>query len=472
MNSTLWSVLESALREQRILGPRSEELASKIEAFCEKLDQAEVATQELIGISFENGVDCIAAYFAAAKQNLVVAPLPLTLPENERLTLWNRLQVRWVLTAQGLQKISEFKNPLVWPGEIHWVMHSSGSTGIPKAIPLTWSAVQKNAYDVAELLQLKKNEIHFGSMSQCYTNGLYNSFLLPLVIGANMVITPLASALKFKDYAQLLKEFQPEIIWTNPTVLKMMHRSLNAQDLQKTRFLISCTAPLTQTDCIEAERYFQKPVLQSYGLTETLIVTIERPERSAQSEFSAGAVVGGASAIKIRGDSVLEIQNGAVTPGYVEIAGPNIKFLPTNGGESARRFVSSDLMCFNQNKDLEMIGRVSNMINVDGVKISAEQIENFLLSQPGIAQAAVVRLPFKDGRERPLAFIKSFKNQIEDSIAARDQILNHCASHLGAKARPFSLVMVDEIPLNSSGKVDRLEISKRYSALISKMAES
>jgi acyl-coenzyme A synthetase/AMP-(fatty) acid ligase len=140
------------------------------------------------------------------------------------------------------------------------------------------------------------------------------------------------------------------------------------------------------------------------------------------------------------------------------------------GGKSNEIFVSSDLVTTNAKGDIEITGRVSNMINVDGVKISAEQIEGFLVSQPGILQAAVIRLALKDGRERPLAFIASEKR---DSLhSSQDKILDACASKLGAKARPHSLVLVDHIPVNSSGKVDRIEVSRLYKDLLSKMAET
>lgn len=459
------SIFEAALREQRILGPGSDRIQNQIQFYTEAFRAAGFRPRQLIGMSFENGVDCIAAYIAAAKYDLVVAPLPPTLPEKERQQLWERLKISHILDSKGLISIADYSPAPLWPDDIYWIMHSSGSTGIPKPIPLAWSAIQKNARDVGNLLQLKPNEIHFGSMSQCYTNGLYNSFLLPLVLQSKMVITPLASALRFKDYSELLKTFQPEIIWTNPTVLKMMMKFLSADDLKNTRMLVSCTAPLTKVDCLVAEAHFQKPVLQSYGLTETLIVTVERPERNAASEFSAGAVVGGPSAVHIRNDGLLIIENGAVTRGYAEVCDHEINFDLSEGGLSQKTFVSSDLVKLNLSGDLEITGRVSNMINVDGVKVSAEQIESFLTSQPGISQAAVVRIAFKDGRERPLAFVKA-------AGISKDQILDHCASSLGSKARPHSIVIVDEVPVNASGKVDRIEISRRYSELMTQLAEA
>lgn len=464
MRPSLVDILESALKDQRVLGCSLSELQTKIESITQDFRRHELQPRELIGISFENGIDCIAAYFAAARYDLVVSPLPQSLPESERHLLWKRLPIRFTLSEKGLarfQEISAFSN---WTKDIFWVMHSSGSTGIPKAIALTWSAVYQNAKDVQELLSLKPGETHFGSMSQCYTNGLYNSFLLPLAIQAKMVITPLASALKMKNYCDLFKQYRPEIIWTNPTVLKMMMKNLSAVDLEHSRMFVSCTAPLTHTDAVAAEKHFQKPVLQSYGLSETLIVTAERPDRDVTRDYSAGAIVGGRSAIRVQDNGLLEIQNGAVTPGYIEWKDESLKLDLPDGGETSKRFISSDLIKLNSNGDLEITGRLSNMINVDGVKVSAEQIENFLISQPGISQAAVIRLTMTNGRERPLAFIKG-------SQTPAKELLDLCAAELGTKARPHSVIKVDEIPVNSSGKVDRIETARRYSDLISKMAD-
>src|SRR6185503_17727481 len=122
------------------------------------------------------------------------------MPEKLRRKLWNELGCRYAFEEKsGVQDLSG-RDPISWPADVHWVMHSSGSTGLPKAIPLTYAAVEKNAKDVMAFLNLGSDLIHLGSMSACYTNGLFNSFLVPILTGGKTLIGPVFSILKLSAY--------------------------------------------------------------------------------------------------------------------------------------------------------------------------------------------------------------------------------------------------------------------------------
>ena len=231
-----------------------------------------------------------------------------------------------------------------------------------------------------------------------------------------------------------------------------MIRQADPEIVSRSRALISCTAPLSQKNCLAAENKFGIPVLQSYGLTETLIVSLEQLGRRAETQFSAGMIAGGASSVRFT-DNVLVIQNNAVSPGYVQRRGATLQF-KFDKGKPGMVFKSGDLGRLDEGGRLHITGRETNVINIDGVKVSPEQIEEVLNGFKDIEEAVVLGVPDQRGTERPVAVIRSTGSPDLDNLA------DACARRLGAKARPATILVVDSIPTTENEKVDRSKIKE------------
>jgi acyl-coenzyme A synthetase/AMP-(fatty) acid ligase len=239
----------------------------------------------------------------------------------------------------------------------------------------------------------------------------------------------------------------------------MLARNPSAGDFRDVRVLISCTAPLDQRLCVTAEAAFGRPVLQSFGTTETLIVSVESPGRDAATAFSSGQIVGGARAVSLDrdggSDGVLRIHNGAVTPGYATCAGGRVEMSLPGGGIPGQLFVSGDLARLTAAGNLEIVGRTTNVINVGGVKISVEQMEEVLRSDPSVIDAAVAALAGADGDEKPMAFV-SARGPVD-----KQRLIDACVQRLGSKARLADIRVVPAIPLTANGKIDRVALTKK-----------
>lgn len=450
----------AALSARRLFDGEGALQAQSCEARARLLEAAGVRSRQGVAICLENGRACIEAYIAVSLLDAVAVPLPPTLPQEERLRLWLQLGCSTLIDATGVRAISLYSEQApLWPADIHWVMHSSGSTGVPKAIPLTFSAALNNAEDVMRALGITGEVTHLGSMSQCYTNGLYNSFLLPILTGGRAYVGPIASVMGLGAYRNALRKAKAKVLWVNPAVVAILTKRGDADDVQDANVLISCTAPLDQGVCETAERVLRRPVLQSYGLTETLIVSIEASGRSVAEEFSAGLPISGPGSVHRNADGVLEITNRAVTPGYVTLTAGGLRFeLPS--GHSGQSFLAGDLVEFDSGGRLHIRGRSSAVINVAGVKVSAEQLEEALREWPGVINAAVVAMSLSEGLTRPAALLET--SQEMDFAAIGD----HCAGLLGPAARLAAIRCVDRIPLTANGKVDR----RAASALLTRTA--
>ncbi len=420
--------------------------------------------REAIGVSLDNGKLCTSILIALSYSNLVACPLPPTMPKIERDELWKKLGIRFAFTGTKPESINENQAPIVWPEEIGWIVHSSGSTGIPKAIALSEKSILKNAFDTMNALSVSKNisELtHIGTMSQCYTNGLFNSFLIPVITEGRAVIGPVVSGLKFTKFAEMIDVHQPDILWVNPAVVKMFIKAKRKPRLKKNAVFISCTSPLSQADCIEAEKLFETSVVQSYGLSETLIVSIERIGRNPAEEFSSGSIISPEVSIQ---NSQIVISNGAVTPGYAQVSGAKIEFSLPDGGTPGIRYITNDFGRIDSQNRLYIEGRSSNVINVDGAKISPEALEDIMKQHPLIKDIAVCGV-WDDGREKPIAVLEGEKKINDEELA---QI---CIQHFGVKARPAAFVSVSALPRTSNGKLDRVRL-KQEAAQLYKSAEN
>ncbi|MBM3558048.1 MAG: long-chain fatty acid--CoA ligase, partial [Alphaproteobacteria bacterium] len=356
---------------------------------------------------------------------------------------------RYAIVEAEIAPIDPDRAPVTWPETIGWIVHSSGSTGLPKAVPLTVEAVAKNAADTMEILGLPGAIRHYGCASHCYTNGLYNSFLVPLLTGGAAMVHPVASALTLRRWIAGAIRHRAELLWVNPTVVRLLIRGSGRQALPDARLFVSCTAPLGAEEALLAEARFGRPVLQSWGLSETLITTIEQPDRDAGTEFSCGLPLGGAAAVRVE-DGALVIENGAVMPGYAAVEGDRPIFSFPNGIPS-RVFVTEDLGEIDAGGRVRITGRSSATANIQGEKLSLAQIEASLRDLVGVTKAIAVAVPDPSSGERVAILLRS------DSRVTSDAVADHIASRIGPRARPTSVRVVETLPLTANGKPDRIK---------------
>lgn len=447
-NGRLADLMVNAVKEGRILTLDGAMTMFDIESEMNAFRKCGIRPREAVGMCFDNGPKCIATYIALVCLEAVPVPQAPGVPEKLRAELWTGLGCRYAAEKNGITRLSSGTNSPPWPEDVLFVVHSSGSEGIPKAIPLTANALWRNAEDVVAMLGIDRDILHLGSMSQCYTNGLYNSFVLPLMTGGRVLVGPVASALNMRLYVRTIREGRPGLVWINPTALTLLRRSCLPSDVSSVKLFVSCTAPLSQEDCIESETAFQKPVLQSYGLSETLIVSIELPNRNARNEFSVGMAVGGPESVSVGPDGALMVQNGAVMPGYATVENSKIMFRSPNGVPGTS-FAAGDVARVDSAGRLFVMGRRSGAINVSGAKVGMEQIENVLLGFPAVVGAAVAAVADRQGQERPAAVVQT-KGPVN-----LDELADKCAELLGPHARPVSIRLVPEIPTTANGKIDR-----------------
>lgn len=459
MSASLAEVFAGAFRDGRIRQGGvavSDGDTRKLEALAKA---AGLQSREPIGVSFENGPMCIAAYGAAAMFGAVAAPLPPSMSADQQKALWRGVGCRFAFTSEGLVDLSPDQPRVIFPDGVDWILFSSGSTGEPKAIAASLEQFRWNGQKTIEILGLRENALHLGSMSQCYTNGLFNSFMLPLLTDGSCELGPVVNGLAVRRFIQLVRDFSPQVLWVNPTVIQLLMSAADASLFANVGHIVSCTAPLPQSVAIEFEDKFKHKVLQSYGLSETLITTLERPDSDVRTQYSAGVPVGGTGDLSLAPDGRMVVHNGAVTKGYITVANGAVT-LSLPDGKPGEEFIAQDLAEIADDGRVTIAGRLGQVLNVGGHKLGVERLEAALQSHRNVDAAVVVPLPDKRFGERIAALVEV------SSAVDKSELAQICVDRYGSFARPAELFFVEAIPVTANGKIDR----QKAAALVSQLS--
>ena len=327
----------------------------------ERLDHQLTQKNNIIGISEKNGLSVLSKVIYAIQNNMIPA---LITPDYEKPFILNAFKK--IGASQAFINNYNYKLPKVtWEKKnFNIIMHSSGSTGVPEALAIAFSSFKENTKQVSNFLNLNNKDIHLGTFSFCYMSGFYNAFLLPILSKGTPIISEQFSIFKIKKFLNTIQNYKPSIIWTSPYVINALisFSEIKKKNFSSIKYFVSCTASLSKELKYRFEKKFDLPVLQSYGLCETLINTIQDINLK-NKDSSVGKNIGRKDSIKVNSRKIIIISNNCLYKGIIE--GVN-KLHPKNLKKNS--FYTNDLSFFNKNNNVHISGRQNNVINLDGKK--------------------------------------------------------------------------------------------------------
>ena len=403
--------------------------------------------RRVVGVRGPNSAETLLRIFAVIRKGGIPAPFA---PDTEDKVVRNCLDrigacLLWDLESgwEELDGLTTHKSGF------DLIMHSSGSTGYPKPLAIRLAAMHRNSLDVARFLGLSQSDIHLGTFSHCYMSGLYNATILPLVTGATTIAAPQLNPASLANFVEIVQRYRPSVLWLSPLAVRILTslRGIHEDLFKSLRFAISCTAPLPAGIQSAFEEKFRCPIIESYGLCETLITTIERPGASVPG--SVGKAIGPKNAVTCDEDGQVLVANGAHFTGYLDGGPPKVGMVPVEPYETG------DIGHFDNLGNLFITGRLSEVINLDGIKISPEKIEAVLNLFPGVAGSAVVPKVDQTGRTTMTALV-ACSNELLSPLAA------HVAANLPSPQQPNSYKAVAALPLTANGKLDRIKLKREF----------
>ena len=346
------------------------------------------------------------------------------------------------------------------PGDTALLLHTSGTTARPKLVPLTHANLVASARSVARTLRLGPADTCLNVMPLFHIHGLAGVLLASLRAGAAVVAAPGFHAMRFFRWLGTSKPTWYSAVPTmHQAVLQRSARNRKALASHTLRLIRSSSAALPPTVLADLEDRFGCPVIEAYGMTEAAHQMASNPlPPGRRKPGTVGLADGPEVAVMDPSGSLLP----AGATGEVVIRGPNVTAgYVENPAANAAAFTDGWFRTGDQGfRDGEgyftITGRLKELINRGGEKISPREIDEALLQHPAVTQAVAFAAPHsKLGEEIGAAIVLG-----QGSRLTRHQIREFVAERLAAYKVPRIVLFVESIPKGPSGKLKRVGLAR------------
>lgn len=340
------------------------------------------------------------------------------------------------------------------------IFYTSGTTGEPKAVPITNENLLTNiAACIAHIQELSDDDVFLNVLPNYISFGFVTAALLPLVAGVRQVI--LTSFMPPDAVMSAMRDAQVTVVPAVPTMISLLFGAAARGFLppKSLRCIISGGDSLPQGFYERSAQELGTVLLQGYGLTEATAVVAMTPDAAARKHDSVGTLMANVEA-EIRGD------DGEVLPhsseGQLWLRGPSIaKSYYRDDTLTAERFVdgwfsTGDIARFDEEGYLFLMSRASDVIFVGGFKVYALEVERALLEHPAVAEAAVIGIPRSISGEIVKAFILLKKGE----KTTPKELIQFSRKKLSYYKVPRIVEFLHEMPRSSTGDILKRKLEK------------
>lgn len=460
----------------------------------QSLRSAGIGASDRVAIVLPNGPEMAAAFVTVA-QSATTAPLNPAYKEDEFAFYLEDLKARAIIVKAGndgparaaadrfdmivieltatepagtftlssdVTGIAADINPTT--DDIALILHTSGTTSRPKIVPLLQSNVAASAENTRASLALTPEDRCLNVMPLFHIHGLIAAVSASITAGASISCAPGFDALKFYGW---LEEVDPTWYTAVPTmhqaILARAPRNADIIKNARLRLLRSSSSSLPGPVMTQLADTFGAPVVEAYGMTEAAHQMCCNPiepghQKPGAVGLPAGPEVRIAHEIEnhlVEGVGEISISGPNVTPGYE--ANPEANEKNFFEAEGKRWFRTGDQGMFDEDGFLSLTGRLKEIINRGGEKISPLEVDGILSDHPAVAQCVTFAVPHaKLGEDVAAAVV------LKEGQSAIDRDIRDFASErLAAFKVPRKVLILDEIPKGATGKLQRIGLAEK-----------
>ena len=344
--------------------------------------------------------------------------------------------------------------------DVALILHTSGTTSRPKIVPLSQANVTKSAENSATSLAFTAADRGLNIMPLFHIHGLIAGLLAPLSRGGSVFCTPGFNALKF---FAAMEESKPTWYTAVPT----MHQAIltraggNREVIARhpLRFIRSSSSSLPPQVIAELEAVFHAPVIEAYGMTEASHQMASNPLDGVRKPGSVGLAAGPEVAIMDAGGRLL--RRGEI--GEIVIRGENVTAgYDNNPAANAEAFVNGWFLTGDQgvidaDGYVSLTGRLKEIINKGGEKISPREVDEALMDHPAVLQVVTFAMPHeKLGEDVAAAVVLR-----EGASATEQELRAFVSQRIAAYKTPKKILFLDEIPKGATGKLQRIGLAQK-----------
>ena len=462
----------------------------EIERVAELLAGAGVQPGRAVSIVLPNSLEFMVVFLAVARAGAIAAPLNsayttdefhfymedaeaqlVILPEGEHAGREAAAQLgiptieaslddagRTVLSRGGERLTARRDAPAPSPDDVALFLHTSGTTSRPKGVPLTHGNLAASIKNISDTYALTPDDIAMVVMPLFHVHGLIGVSLSTLSTGGALVIPPRFSASRFWG-----EQRDSGATWYSavPTIHQILLARADDEGAphESFRLIRSCSSALAPAVFEQLEARFGAPVLEAYGMTEAshqMSSNLLPPGDRMPGTVGKGtgvdiAIMDDDGNLVSSGERAEVVIRGAnVTHGYHKNPEANAEAF-TNGW-----FRTGDQGFLDADGTLTLTGRIKELINRGGEKISPLEVDAALLGHPSVAEAVCFGVPHEMYGEAVQAAVVVSGDTDEDAIRS------YCGEHLAGFKVPDRVYIIDTMPRTATGKIQRRHIAAMF----------
>jgi malonyl-CoA/methylmalonyl-CoA synthetase len=341
------------------------------------------------------------------------------------------------------------------------ICYTSGTTGRSKGAMISHANLLSNACTLIELWGFSDRDVLLHMLPIYHIHGLFVAAHCALLSGAKMLFRP-----RFDAQTALADLRRATVMMGVPTFYTrlLQEPTLDADAVKSLRLFISGSAPLLPETFEQFAERTGHRILERYGMTETGMIASNRLDRPRR----AGSVGWGLPGVELR------VADGEGQPlargetGTVEVRGPNVFKgywrMPEKTALEFRRngwFITGDLGRIESDGSLSLVGRGKDLIISGGLNVYPKEIELLLDTMEDIEESAVIGVPHADFGEAVVAVLILKRGSTLDETAT----ITALRKNLAAFKTPKRLLVVDELPRNAMGKVQKNLLRQRFALM-------
>ena len=360
-----------------------------------------------------------------------------------------------IAPTQGLAAVSRHD-----PSSLAALLYTSGTTGRSKGAMLTRANLSSNAVTLARAWRFSADDVLLHALPIFHVHGLFVAINTVLASGSSMLFLP-----RF-DADEVVRQLpRATVMMGVPTFYTrlLQHPGLNRDAAGNVRLFVSGSAPLLA----ETHREFQSrtghAILERYGMSETLMNT-SNPYEGERIPGSVGPALPGVE-VRITDPESGEPLAAPDAIGMIEVRGPNVFSgywrMPEKTAAEFRKdgfFITGDLGKRDARGYIYIVGRGKDLIITGGYNVYPIEVELEIDALPGVSESAVIGVPHPDFGEGVTAVVVPKKNDTLDEAAIRGALEQRLAKF----KLPKRIVLLDELPRNTMGKVQKSALRERY----------
>ena len=457
-----------------------EALDERTGSLAGRLVELGVAPGDRVAIQAEKSVPGLLLYLATLRAGAVHLPLnpAYTAPEVRyfiedsepalfigdpaRGAAARRVEALEALVEEASRRWVRFEDVERAPDDLAAILYTSGTTGRSKGAMLTHSNLASNAETLREAWRFTADDRLLHALPIFHTHGLFVATNVTLLAGGSMLFLP---SFDLGEIVRLLPRATAMMGVPTYYTRLLSHPGLTRELTEHMRLFVSGSAPLSAETHREFEQRTGHAILERYGMTETNMNT-SNPYEGPRVPGSVGPPLPG---IEIR---IADSATGAELPGgevgVIEIRGPNLCKgywrMPEKTAEAFREdgyFISGDLGYVDEAGYVRIAGREKDLVITGGLNVYPAEVEAAIEAIEGVAECAVIGVPHPDFGESVVAVViaRAGAGLREDAIGAR------LADSLASYKRPKRVLLVEALPRNAMGKVQKNRLRDEYAGL-------